>query len=144
MPSGRYSFKVRAKNVYGRISPETTVSFSITTPWYKTWWAYALYVLGFLALVYTIVKTRTNLLLKQQKDLEEKVEERTKEVQQRLDELDTINHVSKALTEKLELTELIQLVGNEMKVLFKSDITYLAILDEEKGIINFLQYKTLK
>lgn len=137
LPSGKYSFKVKAKNIYGGISPETAVSFSISTPWYKTWWAYALYVLGFLALVYAIVKTRTNLLVKQQKDLEDKVEERTKEVQQRLDELDTINNVSKALTEKLELTELIQLVGNEMKDLFKSDITYLAILDEEKGIINF-------
>ena len=137
LPSGKYSFKVKAKNIYGGISPETAVSFSISTPWYKTWWAYALYVLGFLALVYAIVKTRTNLLVKQQKDLEDKVEERTKEVQQRLDELDTINHVSKALTEKLELTELIQLVGNEMKDLFKSDITYLAILDEEKGVINF-------
>ncbi|MGB5386123.1 MAG: response regulator, partial [Eudoraea sp.] len=137
LPSGNYSFKVKAKNIYGGISPEALVTFSINTPWYETWLAYALYVLGFLALVYAIVKTRTNLLVKQQKDLEDKVEERTKEVQQRLDELDTINHVSKALTEKLELTELIQLVGNEMKNLFKSDITYLAILDEEKGIINF-------
>ncbi|MGB5428889.1 response regulator [Eudoraea sp.] len=137
LPPGNYSFRVKAQNVYGDVSEEKAITFSISTPWYETWLAYALYVLGFLLLVYAIVKTRTNLLVKQQKDLEEKVEERTKEVQQRLDELDTINHVSKALTEKLELTELIQLVGNEMKNLFKSDITYLAILDEEKGIINF-------
>ena len=137
LPSGKYSFKVKAKNVYGGISPETVVSFSITTPWYKTLWAYALYIVAFFTLVYLIVRTRTRILLKQQKDLERHVNERTKEVQQRLEELDTINHISKALTEKLELSELIQLVGNEMKDLFKSDITYLAILDEEKGIINF-------
>ncbi|MGB5780292.1 MAG: response regulator [Eudoraea sp.] len=137
LPPGNYSFRVKAQNVYGDVSEEKAITFSISTPWYETWWAYALYVLGFLILVYAIVKTRTNLLVKQQKDLEEKVEERTKEVQQRLDELATINHVSKALTEKLELSELIQLVGSEMKDLFKSDITYLAILDEEKGIINF-------
>ena len=137
LPSGTYSFKVKAKNVYGGVSPETVVTFSITTPWYKTLWAYALYLAAFFALIYLIVRTRTRILLKQQKDLELHVNERTKEVQQRLEELDTINNISKALTEKLELNELIQLVGNEMKHLFKSDITYLAILDEEKGIINF-------
>ncbi|MGB5358227.1 MAG: response regulator, partial [Eudoraea sp.] len=111
--------------------------FSVSAPWYRTWWAYTLYVLGFLAIVYTIVKTRTSILMKQQKELEEKVAERTKEANQRLNELATVNDVSKALTEKIELNELIQLVGNKMKDLFNSDITYLALLDPATNIINF-------
>ncbi|MGB5319158.1 GAF domain-containing protein, partial [Eudoraea sp.] len=137
LPPVKYSFKVKAQNVYGNISEEKVIDFTIVAPWYRTWWAYVLYVLGFLALVFAIVKTRTSILMKQQKELEEKVAERTKEANQRLNELATVNDVSKALTEKIELNELIQLVGNKMKDLFNSDITYLALLDPATNIINF-------
>ncbi len=137
LPSNKYSFKVKAKNVYGDISEVATAEFTIQTPWYQTWWAYLIYILAFSALVYSIVRARTNILLRQQKDLEQKVQDRTREVQQRLDELATINHVSRALTEKLELKDLIKIVGDQMKRLFKSDITYMAILDTDTNIINF-------
>ena len=137
LPSNNYTFRVKAKNLYGDISEETTISFSIKTPWYSTILAYIIYALSLLVFVYLVVRTRTRLLLSQQKALENKVRDRTKEVNQRLEELATVNQVSKALTEKLELSELIKLVGNQMKQLFKADITYLAILDPEKQIINF-------
>ncbi len=137
LPPGNYEFKVKAKNVFGDISEEASAKFSITPPWYKTLWAYALFILGSILLVYGIVRSRTKILVKQRKALEDKVNQRTEEVHQRLDELATVNEVSQALTQKLELNELIQMVGNQMKKLFKSDITYLAILDAEKTTINF-------
>lgn len=137
LPSGKYTFKVKARNVYGDISPEKSISFSIVPPWFLTWWAYILYIMAFVAVVYAIVRVRTSILLNQQKELEKRVEERTSEVRQRLDELATVNQVSRALTEKLELNELIKRVGDQMKHLFKSDITYLAILDPQTQIINF-------
>ena len=137
LPPGKYRFKVKAKSLFGDETEEASVGFSILPPWYQTWWAYALYVLGFLLLVYTIVRSRTRILVNQRKALEEKVEVRTSEVRQRLDELATVNQVSQALTQKLELNELIQMVGNEMKNLFKSDITYLALLDTDKNMVNF-------
>ncbi len=137
LPAGNYTFKTKAQNIYGDITEEASVSFSITPPWYATWWAYALYALAFLAVVYLVVKARTKILLNQQKILEETVFVRTAEANQRLKELATVNQVSQALTEKLELNDLIQLVGDEMKKLFKSDITYLAILDPDTNMINF-------
>lgn len=137
LPPGDYTFKAKAQNIYGDITEETSASFSIIPPWYKTWWAYALYALGILGFIYFSVKARTKILLNQQKVLEDTVEERTKEANQRLKELATVNQVSQALTEKLQLNDLIQLVGDEMKKLFKSDITYLAILDPDTNIINF-------
>ena len=137
LPAGHYTFKVKAKNVFGDESEEDAISFSITPPWYRTWWAYLLYVIGSLLLVYAIVRSRTRILINQRKALEERVEERTQEVHQRLDELATVNEVSQALTQKLELGELIKMVGNQMKNLFKSDITYLALLDQETQTINF-------
>ncbi len=137
LPAGDYSFRVKAQNIYGDVTEESSASFSIVPPWYRTWWAYILYALAFLAVVYAVVKARTTILLAQQKVLEDTVEERTKEARQRLKELATVNQVSQALTEKLQLNDLIQLVGDEMKKLFKSDITYLAILDPETNIISF-------
>ncbi|PIB27401.1 hypothetical protein BFP77_12120 [Maribacter sp. 4U21] len=137
LPAGSYTFKTRAQNIYGDITEEASVSFSIKAPWYATWWAYLLYGLAFLTVVYLIVKARTKILLNQQKVLEDTVEERTKEANQRLQELATVNQVSQALTEKLQLNDLIQLVGDEMKKLFKSDITYLAILNPDTNIISF-------
>ncbi|SKB40573.1 Y_Y_Y domain-containing protein [Maribacter arcticus] len=137
LPAGDYTFKTKAQNIYGDITDETSVSFSIIPPWYATWWAYLLYGLSFLAVVYLVVKARTSILLNQRKILEDTVAERTKEANQRLKELATVNQVSQALTEKLQLNDLIQLVGDEMKKLFKSDITYLAILDPETNIISF-------
>ncbi len=137
LPNGRYTFRVKAKNVYGDISAESAVAFVIKAPWYLTWWAYLLYALAFIGAMYFIVRARTRILLGQQKILEDKVAARTQEVNQRMGELATLNHVSQALTQKLELNALIQLVGDEMKKLFKSDITYLAILDVDNNVINF-------
>ena len=137
LPAGNYTFKVRAQNVYGDISEEASVPFSITPPWYRTWWAYALYAAIALAVLYFIVRARTRILVNQRKALEAKVAARTSEVQQRLNELATVNSVSQALNDKLELDKLIELVGNKMKEVFNSDITYLAILDKETKIINF-------
>ena len=137
LPSNNYTFKVKAKNVYGDISEANEVTFTIITPWFKTWWAYTIYVVALLALIFAIVRTRTRILLNQQKELEQRVEDRTHEVNLRLNELATINHVSQALREKLQVKDLIKIVGDQMKKLFKSDITYLAILDAENNIINF-------
>ena len=43
---GSYSFRIRARNVYGNESPEGEFTFSILPPWYRTWWAYLMYVAG--------------------------------------------------------------------------------------------------
>lgn len=137
LPYGKYTFHVKAQNIYGDITEERSVTFMVSTPWYRTWWAYALYALGALALLYLIVRARTRILVNQRKVLEEKVEQRTSEVQQRLNELATVNSVTQALNDKLELDKLIELVGNKMKEVFNSDITYLAILDQETNMINF-------
>ncbi len=41
---GEYSFKIRAKNTYGKISREAGFRFQILAPWYFRWWAYSIYL----------------------------------------------------------------------------------------------------
>ena len=59
LPENRYTFHVRARNVYGVISEEAAFSFTVLPPWYRTWWAYSLYALGGLGLVLGAVQLRT-------------------------------------------------------------------------------------
>ena len=70
-------------------------------------------------------------------ELEKKIQERTHEVQVQAEELATVNQISQALASQLNLDDLIKLVGDEMKQVFKANIVYLAMLDKKNNIINF-------
>ncbi len=52
----------------------------IHPPWWRTWWAYALYVVGFAAGGWQIVEYRSRSLKREKQRLETKVAERTAEV----------------------------------------------------------------
>jgi len=56
---------------------------------------------------------------------------------QRAAELATVNTVSSALASELDLSTLINLVGEQTRSVFKADIAYVALLDEASGMINF-------
>ncbi len=64
IPEGDYIFRVRSKNVYEVDGREDAILFSVLPPWYRTWWAYMLYMIGFSGLVYTGHRIRVNQLLK--------------------------------------------------------------------------------
>jgi len=50
---GNYEFKVRAKNLYGKLSREAVYRFEIQAPWYFRNWAFFAYFLTLLAGVYS-------------------------------------------------------------------------------------------
>ncbi|MBI4929502.1 MAG: SpoIIE family protein phosphatase [Bacteroidetes bacterium] len=83
LPEGSYSFHVKAKNVFNKESSEAIYEFVILPPWYRTWWAYVLYVLssiGFIWGVVTyfshglkrIIRERTAEVVKQKEEIEYK------------------------------------------------------------------------
>jgi|GEM_PF-555782 len=55
----------------------------------------------------------------------------------RANELTTVNNVSKALASQLDPEELVRLVGDQMRDLFRANIVYLALLNKKSGIISF-------
>ena len=59
------------------------------------------------------------------------------DAQQRAAELDTVNTVSRELAGKLDLSALIELVGDQIRALFKADIAYVALLDRATDMIHF-------
>lgn len=60
---GTYTFNVRAMSNTGVIGTIDTFTFTILPPWYRTWWAYLLYVAAFVSLIYSVHKYRVNKLL---------------------------------------------------------------------------------
>jgi len=56
---------------------------------------------------------------------------------QQANELSAVNRVGQALASQISLDEIILLVGDQMKELFKANIVYLALLDKKSNTINF-------
>lgn len=51
LPPGKYTFSVRSVDHGQPSSPPRTVEILIAPPWYATWWAYLIYMVGILLLV---------------------------------------------------------------------------------------------
>ena len=81
---GTYTFQVRCRNVYGTISSVVTYTFTILPPWYRTWWAYGLYLLVGVSLVVAgsmgYTRYRSRQLRKRNQELEQTVALRTEEI----------------------------------------------------------------
>lgn len=92
IPHGDYTFRLRAVNSDGVWNDvETKYSFSISPPWYKTTWFYTAAILLVLLAGYVIIIVRTRNLKKIQIQLETKVDERTKELREEKEKVESVN-----------------------------------------------------
>jgi serine phosphatase RsbU (regulator of sigma subunit) len=80
LSEGAYEFRVEAKNIYGQLSKQTMYKFTVLPPWYRTTWAYFLYFMGFLLVLFIGVRISSMRLKAKNVWLEGVVEERTKEI----------------------------------------------------------------
>jgi signal transduction histidine kinase/CheY-like chemotaxis protein len=87
IPEGTYTFRLRAKNIYGTVSLAEVFSFEILPPFYRTWWAYGLYVLLFAGFTMSIVKWRSRKLQQEKEALQKMVAERTRQVEEQAEQL---------------------------------------------------------
>jgi PAS domain S-box-containing protein len=95
LADGEYSFKVRAKNIFNRISPVADYTFRIKAPWYWSWWAYAGYIILFAIGLFVIARgMRSHLIKREQKRAElreaEIISKKNRELQQKNEQLEDI------------------------------------------------------
>ncbi len=97
LPPGEYTFKVRA-SVDGEHWSETPAQlyFIIRPPFYKTWWFVSLSILISMLAIFLTIYYRDVKNKQIQRMLEEKVKERTLELQK---EKETVERINQALTE---------------------------------------------
>ncbi|MEZ4937042.1 MAG: SpoIIE family protein phosphatase [Crocinitomicaceae bacterium] len=80
LSEGAYTIDIQAKDYYGNESEVISITFTILPPWYRTWWAYVLYVIGAIGIIYGLIMLSLNRVKQQKKRLEAIVKERTAEI----------------------------------------------------------------
>lgn len=80
LSEGYYTFKVKARNIYGVESTVAEYSFEICPPFYRTIVAYILYVIFGVFFIYGLIKWNTRRLIEEKKKLEQKIAEATEEI----------------------------------------------------------------
>ncbi|MCB2200236.1 hypothetical protein KQI63_12565 [bacterium] len=88
---GRYRFEVSGYDVYYEQSTIGSFEFIVLPPWYRTFWAYVLYVLFFAAFVYFLLKWRVRRIENQKRQLEDLVNVRTEELSHANDKIQQYN-----------------------------------------------------
>ncbi len=75
-----YVFKVRARNIFGNISDEASITFVVEPPFYRTIYAFIIYIIVFGAIIYLVLKLNELRHAKERYSLEKLVEDRTNEL----------------------------------------------------------------
>jgi class 3 adenylate cyclase len=105
LPAGKYTLIVQAKNILGQLSNEASLSFTILKPFWQTNTFYYITGGGILLLIILIIWFRQIRLKRKNRILEEKVRERTIELQNEKDKTEELllNILPKETAEELKL-----------------------------------------
>ncbi|HEX2395273.1 MAG TPA: ATP-binding protein, partial [Bacteroidales bacterium] len=119
LPDGNYTFRVKARNIYGIESDEAQYRFAILPPWYRTIWAYIGYIVALIILVYGVIMINLRRLRKANYLLEKAVKERTEEIMRQKEEISEINE--NLLLQQEELKTTVETLYDMQEHLIKSE-----------------------
>ncbi|HXS58532.1 MAG TPA: GAF domain-containing protein [Hanamia sp.] len=135
LSAGKYTFHVRAKNIYGKISEAAVFPLTVLPAWYATWWAYLLYALVGIFLIYLFIKYRTRQLEEKHRELEKTIKERTSQLSARVEELAVINSVQEGLAAKLDINAIYELVGEKIRQIFNAQMIFISTYDKKTNLV---------
>ncbi|MES2763922.1 MAG: two-component regulator propeller domain-containing protein [Bacteroidota bacterium] len=127
LPGGEYIFKVKATNSDGVWNEKPTeIRVKVIPPWWKTTWFYILSIILITGGVFAFISYRTRSIKKENKILENKVEERTKELAEK----------NRDITSSIEYAKRIQEAILPSKELIFSKLKNAFILYKPKDIVS--------
>lgn len=130
---GNYQFLLKAQSPFGVWSEKLLIlPVRILPPWYRTWWAYGIYLLSLLAAFLGLLRWRTAALLKREKALKDIVNERTTEVvteKRKSDEL-LLNIFPVEISEELKNTGKAKTQSYESATILFTDFTNFTKISE--------------
>lgn len=88
LDEGFYTFKVKARNVYGVESKIIEYSFSVSPPFYRYSYAYFLYLILFITFIYLLMNLYSRKIKADKEELQRLVKERTAEILQQKEEIE--------------------------------------------------------
>jgi signal transduction histidine kinase/ligand-binding sensor domain-containing protein/heme exporter protein D len=143
LPPGKYNFRSRSKNVYQDIGEESSYAFVILPPWYRTWWAYGIYLVLFTGLIITVDRIqRKRLTLKereQSKLREAELRAQTAEAQsqalqienERKKNVELLSEIGKEITASLSIKNIIDTVYENINDLMDASVFGIGIFNED-------------
>jgi signal transduction histidine kinase/DNA-binding response OmpR family regulator len=90
MPSGNFTFVVRAIGAAQKWSEPFSYTFTIRPPWWRSWWALIIESLLVFAILISIVRFRERNLKQRAVMLERQVDEKTREILEQKKEVDAL------------------------------------------------------
>ncbi len=87
VPPGKYSFHIKTPNGSNNDWMERSIDVIILPPWWATWWFRVLSVIALIIVIYAIIQDRSRKLKADNMLLEKKVNERTQQLQQSIQDL---------------------------------------------------------
>jgi serine phosphatase RsbU (regulator of sigma subunit)/ligand-binding sensor domain-containing protein len=141
---GKYNFKVKAKDILGNESEMASYEFRILPPYYRTWWAYLMYVCVSGLVIWQIVKYNTARLKAQNIKLEKIVIERTAEIETKKQEVEKsyenvqlLNEIGQKLTASLDLDKVLNTLYENVNELMDATVFGIGLYDKTEQKINY-------
>ncbi len=109
---GNYTLIIQAKDIYENVSLPLSIQFNILPPWYRTWWAYLLYIVLAMAFIYMVVYFNSRRLIAKNLRLETIIKQRTQEIILQKEQIEqqkiTIENILHDLNDSIEYAQRIQ------------------------------------
>jgi ligand-binding sensor domain-containing protein/serine phosphatase RsbU (regulator of sigma subunit) len=133
LSNGNHTFKVRAVGLTKTWSDTHEYKFVIRPPWWKTWWAYALYLIVAVSAISVFFRWRTAQLRMRQKQLEQTVAERTAEV---VSQKELVEEKQKEIVDSINYARRIQRALLASEQLFNKNLRNYFVLFQPKDIVS--------
>ncbi len=149
LPPGKYTFKVAALNLSGFESSTGIYSFVILPPWYRTWWAYGIYVILLGLIVFAVDRTQRRRLVKKERERAhlretelraEAAESEAKALQaenERKKNVELLSEIGKEITATLDLDTIFYKLYEHVNQLADASIFGVGIYHAEKEEIEY-------
>src|SRR4029079_3154241 len=118
---GHFRFRVRARDLAGRISDESSYAFTVLAPWYRTLWAYTAYLLLAGLGVFTIDRIQRRRLLAKERERAQYTEARLR--------ADAAEQLAGSESEGKKSIELLSDIGREITASLDFDTIFDRLYD---------------
>jgi ligand-binding sensor domain-containing protein/serine phosphatase RsbU (regulator of sigma subunit) len=133
LPSGDYTFKIKAMNQSGVWSEPLEYKFIVRPPWWQTWWFRTLVGVLIISMILSYIKLRERALRAEKEKLEQTVKERTAEV---VEQKQLIEEKHKEITDSINYAERIQRPLLASKKILDENLNDYFVLFKPKDVVS--------
>ena len=140
LPPGDYTFRVKAANADGVWNEKgASIQFIILPPWYRTWWAYLLFIAIFAAGVFGVDRVQRHLLSRKERERAalREAELRAEAENKRRADTEELSKIGRAITSSLSIDKIIETVYENVNSLMDAAIFGVGIYNKEKNRLDF-------